>query len=233
MDLLLSIDLGQVNSSYALIDIDTERIIKWSLIHFVDNNKQTYEKVCTNMMLEFDKLELTKRPETHKGPAGRSCPVPGPLAGTESVTDQIVPTVQEDPVSSITIIIELQPKCNVKTTVMAGQVQMYFVMQKYKNLADHYPIKKIIGYHAGNKLKYYVPIAGDPVIKTDYKNKHYKNKQIAKQHAAIILKRKESEHWINHYASEKKKDDLADSYLMALAYIKFEIKKGHTGANKP
>ena len=108
MDLLLSIDLGPVNSSYTLMDINTERIIKWSLIHFVDNNKQTYEKVCTNMMLEFDKLELTKIP---------------------IADSQVSPTI-----STITIIIELQPKCNVKTTVMAGQMQMYFVIHKHKCL---------------------------------------------------------------------------------------------------
>lgn len=202
---VLGMDLGQINSTFALVDSKTEKLLKWCLIPIVENNKQTNEVICTKLKKSMDKINILEK-------------VPG--YGPEQ--------------QNASVVIELQPRCNGKTVLMAGQAQMYFVIQKELNNENTDHIDKIIGYHASNKLKYYEPMEGDPPIKTDYKDPHYRNKQIAKQHCAILLKRKGELEWLDFYNKCKKKDDLADAYLMALAYIKFVIKKEKkTGINYP
>lgn len=193
---VLGMDLGQINSTFALVDSKTEKLLKWCPIPIVENNKQTNEVICTKLKRSLDTINILEK-------------VPG--YGPEQ--------------QNVSVVIELQPRCNGKTVLMAGQAQMYFVIQKETNKENTDHIDKIIGYHASNKLKYYEPMEGDPPIKTDYKDPHYRNKQIAKQQCAIILKRKGETEWLNFYNKSKKKDDLADAYLMALAYIKFVIKK--------
>lgn len=121
--------------------------------------------------------------------------------------------------TDIIIVIELQTKCNIKTTIMSGEIMMYYTIEKESNRN----IKKVVNYHAGNKLKYYVPLPGDPPIKTDYASKYYRNKKMSEQHCFITLGHKNEKDFLKIFEGSKKKDDLADSYLMALAYIKFEI----------
>ncbi len=57
----------------------------------------------------------------------------------------------------IIIVIEQQPKINAKTLCIAGQLQMYYVLEKIDNKG----IEKIVNYHAKNKIKYYVPKSTD------------------------------------------------------------------------
>jgi hypothetical protein len=205
-DVLIAIDLGAINSSCTIVDVKTEKILRWFLIPVVESSKTTYELICTNLLKSLNDLD--------------------PLKNTSSVPRSVI------------VVVEQQPKINIRTLVMSGQVQMYFVIKKenarlnpelYKG---QYKIKKIIGYHAGNKLKYYEPMPGDPPIITKAKNTHPRNKAIGKQQCAIILKNKGEHEFLEFYTKQKKKDDLADSYLMALAYIKFEIKKECAGVKQ-
>ena len=198
MNYILGVDLGG-NFSYKLFNYTTYKIIKWS--HLKIKNYHCIEKSCIDVMNQLLDLDLLK---------------------TGSNLDTIL------------ILLESQPKINIKTVRMAGQVQMYFVIQQqlfsnssFKNedvySSEYATIKKIIHYPSSNKLKYYTPLPGDPMIKTKYASAHYRNKQIAKQHCSIILKREHPE-WVSFYESSKKKDDLADCCLMVLAYVKFVIK---------
>ncbi len=115
-----------------------------------------------------------------------------------------------------TVLHEQQPRCNIKTITICGQLQMYFVMKKI----DGYNIDKIVGYHAGNKNKYYNGEEPMPDRINKLKKSHYKNKQISIEHCRRIMKqKKEDSKWVEFFEKNKKKDDLADSYLMALSYL--------------
>jgi hypothetical protein len=123
----------------------------------------------------------------------------------------------------IIIVIEQQPRCNVKTIVISGQLQMYFVLER-KMEDTNCKIRKIDGYHAKNKIKYYVPRPEDepwPERIDKLKKGHYKTKQTLIEHCRRILKHnEESQEWIDFFENSSKRDDLADSYVQALSYIK-------------
>ena len=192
---ILSIDLGLINFSYCLIEIVTEKIIKWDVI-VIGLSTDTYEKSCSSLASYLTKLDLTKL------------------------------DLNNNKISKITVVVELQPHVNVKTLVMSGQVQMYYVLEKAKNkyLIDnsYCKIEKIVGYHARNKLKYYEKQDGDePLDLSSLKNSYYKNKKMSKEHCKRVLIQKNETEWSKFLEKSKKKDDLADSALMGFAYIKF------------
>lgn len=201
MSYLLNIDPGTVNFSYCLIDIIKIKIIFWENKCISKSIKETDEKVCTALYHCLNELY-------------------------EKLIN-FLNDLNSEIKNQVIILIESQPKVNYRTIKMSGQVQMFFVHKKIDALSSNNIFKKIIGYHARNKLKYYEPEEGDPEIKKNYKSAYYKNKQIAKQHCSIVIKRLEDpeSEFIKFYESSKKKDDLADSYLMGLSYIKFEINK--------
>jgi hypothetical protein len=124
-----------------------------------------------------------------------------------------------DGIKSI-ILHEQQPRCNVKTINICGQLQMYYVLEKLDNPG----IKKIVGYHAGNKIKYYIPQEGDEPMPTErlakLKVKHYRTKQTLIEHCRRILKHNQETEWLEWFEKQKKLDDLADSYVMSLSYLK-------------
>lgn len=131
---------------------------------------------------------------------------------------------------NIIILLEQQPRVNIKTITISGQLQMYYVLKKREietNNNKLCKIDKIIGYHAKNKLKYYEFVEGDEPIELEHlKNGHYKNKQMAIKHCERIIKRQpQNENWISFFYSCKKKDDLSDTMTMILSYIKFVIKE--------
>jgi len=119
----------------------------------------------------------------------------------------------------LTVVIEKQTAKNTRTLKMFGFVFMYFTLLKQKNPKV---ITKILGYHAGNKLKYYEFQKGDePLDLGHLKKGYYKNKVLSKEHTKrVLLQNKESNEWIKMFTESKKQDDLGDSFLMALAYTK-------------
>jgi hypothetical protein len=197
---VLGVDLGEISSTYGLVNAADEQLIDGDYIPIVKNNKQCHEVVCTALKKSLDAMQILSTTKTNK-------------YGNENERHYII------------IVIEFQPRVNNKTIILFGEFFMYFVMEKEKNFITNNYIEKIIGYHAGNKLLYYKKEEGDPEIKTDYASKHYANKKIAIQQFSIILKRQGTPELIERFNKLKKRDDLADAFLMALAYIRFEIKK--------
>jgi hypothetical protein len=182
-DYILSYDPAPTNMAYCLVDIETEKIIKWGLFSIADN---TNEGSCRKLVDRLDGLKLT---------------------------DNI----------DVIIVHEQQPRCNAKTMTICGQLQMYYVLETLENPDSG--IEKIVGHHAGHKIKYYEPKPGDEPMPMARLNKmkkgHYKNKQTVIEHCRRILKHKnEDVQWIKWFENNKKKDDLADSYVQALSYIK-------------
>lgn len=132
--------------------------------------------------------------------------------------DQINLEDLED-LENLIIVHEQQPRCNVKTVTICGQLQMYYVLKK---LETNY-IKKIVGHHAKYKIKYYEPLPGDepmPSRINNLKKGHYKTKQILIEHCKRILKHNNELEWLDSFEKKSKKDDLGDSYVQALSYIK-------------
>jgi len=124
------------------------------------------------------------------------------------------------------IVIEQQPRINVKTIMISGFVHMYYTMKKMERVEseEDYNITKIVGHHAKHKIKYYEPREGDgpmPERLAKLKKGHYQTKQICIEHCRRVMKHnEESQEWIDFFEKSVKKDDLADSFLMTLSYIK-------------
>ena len=204
MSYILGIDPGTKYLSLSLLNIKTELIIKWDVIS-IGLSTDPYEVICKNLADKLEELDFLKITSDPSDP-------------NFSISSQ----------KEVIIITEIQPKKNIRTLVISGQIQMYFTLEKLKNkhrLNDgHCKIVKIVGYHAKNKLKYYEPGPDDKPLEIDHLKKgYYKNKVASKQMCERILIRKKFTTWLTFFMSHSKKDDLSDCLLMCLAYIKFVI----------
>lgn len=203
-DYLLSFDPGTKNISYCLIHIPTCKIISWEIFSIDD---PSYEGRCTKLANQLDELN----------PIG--------IEKNES---------EKNEVPKFNIIIEQQMGINTKTNRICGMLFMYFVKEKLLNNN----IIKIVYYSAKHKIKYYTWEEGEEPLfkikkgkKVEYypteslsklKNGHYKTKRILIEHCRRILKQnKETEERTEYFEKCKKKDDLADSYVQGLCYIKY------------
>lgn len=120
--------------------------------------------------------------------------------------------------AELEVIIEKQPGVNPKMRIISGQVQMYYSLLKYRNL---FKINKVIYYSARNKLKCYEPKEGDePIPEKKYSTKYATRKYLSKQHCERILVQNNQDEWLKVFSSSKKKDDLSDSFLQGVAYLR-------------
>ena len=83
---------------------------------------------------------------------------------------------------NVIVVHEQQPRCNIKTITICGQLQMYYVLERM-NEASTGNIIKIVGHHAKHKIKYYEEKPGDEPMPWERLNKlsskgTYKTKQI-------------------------------------------------------
>lgn len=127
-----------------------------------------------------------------------------------------------DNINSI-IIHEQQPRCNIKTITICGQLHMYYVLESMS--ADFKGnIIKIVGHHAKHKIKYYQEKPGDEPMPMERLNKlkkgHYRTKQILIEHCRRILKQNGDLEWLEWFEKQPKRDDLSDCFVMSLSYIK-------------
>lgn len=121
------------------------------------------------------------------------------------------------------IVHEHQPRCNIKTITICGQLCMYFVLERMNE--DHKgKIEKIVGHQARHKINYYQEQPGDKPMPWERLNKlkkgHYRTKQILIEHCRRILKQNDDLEWLEWFEKQSKLDDLSDSYVQALSYIK-------------
>ncbi len=117
------------------------------------------------------------------------------------------------------IVIEKQTVTNIATTRIANQVQMYYVIKKAVNPY----IKKIVLYHAKNKEKYYKPRPDDEPIPEKVlklKDSKYKRKKLVIEHCKRLLIHHGETEKSEFFKKLKKKDDMADAYVMSLSYLK-------------
>lgn len=110
------------------------------------------------------------------------------------------------------VVIENQPVH--KNPIMKSiQMLLYgYYMLEGVNKSDR--INEIHLLNATQKMKVY----DGPEIECEIKDTHEKNKYLAKEYCKYILK--DNEEMINYFNSYDKKDDLADTYLQGLYFLK-------------
>jgi hypothetical protein len=118
-----------------------------------------------------------------------------------------------------TILIEKQPSFNPKMRIVQGYVETYFLIRSLdKNINP-----KIVNYSAKHKLKCHVCEIPEKITKL--KSEYSQRKKISILHTQEIIKIKQTEEIISLFVASKKKDDLADSFLQALSYIRYNEEK--------
>ena len=192
----LSFDVGTKNLAYCLIRDEDEKILDWNV---VDISAPTYDKQCQKMIEAFDKIDYTRGyPKERK--------------------------------KSVIVVIERQPCRNPKMRIISGQIQMYYALEKSACLGsdENILIEKVIYYSPKFKLRCYKVKEGDtPIVDKKYSTPYAFRKNLAIQHCGIIINRAkdnqqiQDEKWVTFFDNNKKKrDDLSDSYLQGLAYIR-------------
>ena len=133
----------------------------------------------------------------------------------EELGTRLFNTLDENPLFSKceNIIIENQPVLK-NPTMKSIQIMLYsYFLIKNKNIN----IIKLL--NASNKLKVYKGPISDEEAATlsKLKDKYKRNKMTAILHASLMINDKEK---LDYFNSHKKKDDLADAYLMAKYLLK-------------
>ena len=190
--IILSFDVGIRNLAYCQIDSLTRDILDWNVI---DCTVPKNGNVIVKLIEELESL----------------------------------PNLLE----SDTILIEKQPSFNPQMRIISTAIYVYFTLRLNYELGTK---TKILYYSAKNKLKLCnetESLQNKNEQKTDgtlrgkkgKRKSYYYNKKAAIEQTKIFIedKIKNKNLWYDKYLiffnKSKKKDDLADSYLQALAYL--------------
>jgi hypothetical protein len=191
---LIGWDVGIKNLSYCVIDYDDNdyKICDWGIIDLRTNDQKEKGKKCAKISLKDLSRELYKNLEKNK---------------QFSEFDYV--------------IIENQPV--LKNPTMKSVQMILYSYFSFKSLHNK-NFKDLLLMSASNKLKVYTEeIVSEEMDKINkLKSKYNRNKKISIMHTKILIKDHtyNSEKWLEFFEGNKKKDDLADSYLMILYYLK-------------
>ena len=128
-----------------------------------------------------------------------------------------------------TVIIEKQPPRNAKMRVTESSIYTYFLIRGKLDGG----ISKVETYSPKHKLKGILGISG--------KSAYSKRKKLAIQKVTEILQKETQQetepetetpdnnikNWLHYFCEHKKRDDLADTYLMLLAYLEESIQSNN------
>lgn len=240
---ILSFDVGIRNLAYSILEYDSGTkdiiLIDWDLINFstfeevelkcqnIMKNGQLCNKKCKKYILDSnnseskigycgmhikkfksDKIFTLKKLNINKIP----------IATLMSNLIIALDKIKKDIIQVDEVIIENQPALkNPKMKTIQITIYNYFLIRELidnKNTR----IKNIIQFSASNKLKAY----DGPEIKSKKKGKYNINKDLGIEYTKYLLQNEEK-HMIK-FNNNPKKDDLADSYLQGLYYIKKKFK---------
>lgn len=119
------------------------------------------------------------------------------------------------------VIIENQPVLKNPTMKSIQMILFSYFSFKSLNVPE---FKDLLLMNASNKLKVYSgEIEKETLEKINkLKSKYSRNKKFSILHTKLIIEdhKINKEKWLDFYNSNKKKDDLADSFLMILYYLK-------------
>mgnify|MGYP001165316464 CR=1 FL=1 len=119
------------------------------------------------------------------------------------------------------ITIENQPAMkNPKMKSIQMVLYTYFLI---RGMIDENRIKKLLFLMASNKLKIeFNKEVKENIIKEihgKYKDKYRRHKELSKKYCLYYLENIEDKKWLDYFNSHKKKDDLADTFLMNIYQI--------------
>lgn len=188
--IILSFDVGIRNLAYCQIDSITRDILDWNVI---DCGVPKNGNVIVKLIEELESL----------------------------------PNLLE----SDTILIEKQPSFNPLMRIISTAIYVYFTLRLNYELGTK---TKILYYSAKNKLKLCANTLafqernemtenGELRGKKGKRKCYTFNKKAAIEQTLVLLENKNKENsiyqkYINYFEKSKKKDDLADCYLQAIAY---------------
>ena len=118
------------------------------------------------------------------------------------------------------ILIEKQPSFNPKMRIISTAIFVYYTLRL---CYEQNKKVKILYYAAKNKLKLCNETEAlqnktNSKTKQAKKRNYYLNKKAAVEHTRFLLEQHNNP-FLDYFLKSKKKDDLADCYLQALAYL--------------
>jgi hypothetical protein len=248
--LILGWDIGIKNLSYCLVkytgdskqpieDVYSECKIKsWGIIDLLNADETTYEttdettdNVGSNILnaLETNATsdKTTAKKTTAKKPAAKK-----PKKCKDLKLLEIGRTIKKkfDEISEFNtidyVVIENQPV--LKNPTMKSIQIMVFSYFVYKDHPHNHEIMDVCLLNANNKMKVYKGEINPEILAkiTKLKSKYSQNKKLSIIHTNLMLENiNEENKYIEMFNKSKKKDDLADSYLMTLFFIANRINK--------
>jgi hypothetical protein len=187
---LIGWDIGIKNLAYCVVEIKNEnfKIIDWNIIDLRNDNQIEGKKKCAKISLKDLSRSLYENLEDNKI-----------FKNFDYVIIENQPVLKNPTMKSIQMIL-----------------YSYFAFKslKLKNFKD------LILMNASNKMKVYTkPIDSELTEKiTKLKSKYSRNKKLSILHSQLILDSYSTKDWLEFFNSNKKKDDLADSFLMCMYF---------------
>ena len=192
--IIIGWDIGIKNLAYCIVKLDEKNrsysIIDWNIIDLRSNDEICNGKKCAKISLKDLSRSLYENLEENK------------LLQTFDYT-----------------IIENQPV--LKNPTMKSVQMILYSYFAFKSLKMK-EFKDLLLMNAGNKMKVYTkeiePEKTEKIYKL--KSKYSRNKKLSILHTELILEEQQNTEWLDFFKKNKKKDDLADAFLMCLFFLK-------------
>ncbi|MHB1955694.1 MAG: RuvC family protein [Sulfobacillus sp.] len=212
---VISFDVGIKHLAYCVLTWDAEagvRVVDWKVVDVSGND----ESPCQGVL---KKGKPCARKSVAKDAEGKSfCRMHAKNRKTVDLVRKSTASVDLLEISKNvvrnldrlgefdTVLIEQQPGKNPKMETISQLIWSYYVI---RNL-DLDPQIKFVP--ARNKLSFY----DGPEIPCNLKGQYARNKFFGKKYCEYFLK---DPNWVSFYHSQRKKDDLADSFLQGTWYL--------------
>jgi hypothetical protein len=238
--ILIGWDVGIKNLSYCVVEYNEEKkeykILDWNIIdlrtdgseeeeNIVEDTKKTKAKTKSNAKAKTTSLEDNEQDKQNKEKPKAKAKKTQKCSkiSLKDLSRNLYKQLEENNYFSNFdyVIIENQPV--LKNPKMKSIQMILYSYFSFKSLNIE-SFKDLILMNASNKLKVYKgEVDKDEMDKiNNLKSKYSRNKKISILHTKLILEQHEfnKNNWINFFDKNKKKDDLADSFLMILYYLK-------------
>ncbi len=188
--IIIGWDIGIKNLAYCVVEIKNEKfkILDWNIIDLRSENQIEGKKKCAKISLKDLSRSLYENLEANKI-----------FKKFDYIIIENQPVLKNPTMKSIQMIL-----------------YSYFAFKSLK-LKD---FKDLILMNASNKMKVYTkPIEPTLTEKINkLKSKYSRNKKLSILHSQLILETHSTETWLEFFNSNKKKDDLADAFLMCMYF---------------
>lgn len=231
-------DVGIKNLSYCVVEYNEEKkeykILDWNIIdlrtdgtleeeNIVENIKKaktkSKSKTKTKTLEDNEEDDKKEKQKKEKKKKPQKCS----KISLKDLSRNLYKQLEENNYFSNFdyVIIENQPVLKNPTMKSIQMILYSYFSFKSLNIES---FRDLILMNASNKLKVYKgEVDKDEMDKiNNLKSKYSRNKKISILHTKLILEQHEfnKNNWISFFDKNKKKDDLADSFLMILYYLK-------------